>query len=158
MTEITQNNGTVDPTQPQVMPASPPEAPSGATEERLQALRAARAASAGVTTESVAEGQKTKVKKASGPAPSRIIAAAVSVSAGIGLVALMAGAQQDIVVQVNPTPVTVQPANVVVEMKPAVTSGNQTSPAEVEVRIVEAAAPAERPVPQAKVVTQSEGS
>ena len=152
------NNGAFNPTQPPVMPTAPPQTPSGATAERLRALRAARAGSTGATPEPSEEGKAQKAKKPSGPAPSRIIAAAASVSAGIGLVALMAGAQPDIVVQVNPTPLTVQPANVVVEMKPAVISGNQTAPAEVEIRVVEAAAPAERSVTQARVVTQSEGS
>jgi hypothetical protein len=124
----------------------------------LQALRTARATSAGVATESVAAAKTTKANKTAGPAPSRIIAAAVSVSAGVGLVALMAGARQDIVVQIDPTPAAVLAANADVGIGPALTAGNQISPAAVEVRIVEAATPAERPVPQARVVTQSEGS
>lgn len=123
------------------MPTSPPQPAPDAVNERLRALQPAR---------------KTRKSKPAGPAPSRIIAAAASVSAGIGLVALMAGAQQDVVVQVNPTPITVQPASIVVEMPPAALAGDSTG--EVQVRVVEPAVPVERSGPQARVATQSEGS
>lgn len=140
-----------------VMPSSPPQEAPAALAERLHALQAARTGLATSTKEAEPVSKETARKpKSSGPAPSRIIAAAASVSAGIGLIALMAGAQQDIVVQVNPTPVTVQPASIVVEMQPA-SATNGDAP-EIQVRIVEPAAPAERAVPQARVVAQSEGS
>jgi|GEM_PF-2803532 hypothetical protein len=121
--------------------------------ERLQALQASRTTRGQTST--TREGQVNKPRRSSGPAPSRILAAAASVSAGIGLVALMAGAQPDIVVQVNPTPVTLQPANVIVALQPG--SPGEDVPG-IQARVVEAAAPAERPVPQARVVAQSEGS
>ncbi len=146
-------------------PTEPSDTPSiDATAERLRALQASRGTSRGANTTAVAPAvasppARTAVaKKPTGPKPARIVAAAASVSAGIGLVALMAGAQQDIVVQVNPTPVTVQPASIVVEMSPASIEGNPAVLADVEVRAVEPAAPAEQPAPQARVVTQSEGS
>jgi hypothetical protein len=156
MTEHTPTYPT-DATPPAVMPLSPPQEAPAALAERLQALQAARTGSATSTKEAEPASKKmTRRPKSSGPAPSRIIAAAASVSAGIGLIALMAGAQQEIVVQVNPTPVTVQPASIVVEMQPA-SATNGDAP-EVQVRVVEPAAPAERAAPQARVVTQSEGS
>lgn len=97
--------------------------------------------------------------KSSGPAPGRIVAAAASISAGVGLVALMGAAAQDVVVQVSPTPVVVQPASVVVELPVTDESGTATGdPTEVVVRIVEPAIPAQQPVSQAPVVAQSEGS
>ena len=128
-----------------------------ATAQRLQALQAARAVAASQASPQAdaaapAPAAKPARTSASGPAPARIVAAAASVSAGIGLVALMAGAQQDVVVQVNPTPVMVQPASVIVEL-PAANGEDQP-----QVRVVEAAQPTERPAAQARVVTQSEGS
>lgn len=87
--------------------------------------------------------------KTSGPAPSRILAAAASVATGVGLVALMAGnaGGQEIVVQVQPAPVIVQP--VAVEDRP---------PAAPEVRVVGAAAPVEPSSSMPAPVAESEGS
>lgn len=137
------------------VPSSPPVASDPLT-ERLQALQASRSGAAAQPQQVAAAAAPTASRrpKPSGPAPSRILAAAASMSAGIGLIALMAGAQQDVVVQVNPTPVTIQPANIVVELPAA--SGNDAS--EVQVRVVEPATPVERSAPQARVATQSEGS
>ena len=150
MTEPTPDQPPVAPTNP-AMPSAPPDE---ATAARLAALRASRATSA--SPSAAASPRSPKQSKRSGPAPTRIVAAAASISAGIGLVALMAGAQQDVVVQVNPAPVTVQPASFVVEMTPA--DGDAGTPTQVEVHGVESAVPAERPAPQARVVAQSEGS
>lgn len=134
------------------------------TMARLEALRASRGAAVptgdgGATP--VAEGGATTSKRSErskrpGPAPTRILAAAASVSVGIGLVALMGGAQET-VVQVNPTPVTIQPATIIVEMAPT-GSTNGAGADEVRVRVVEAATPVQQIVPQARAVTQSQGS
>lgn len=100
-----------------------------------------------------------------GPSPSRIIAAAGSVSAGIGLIALLAGSADpvEVVVQVEPTPVIVAPA-------PAPnTTGTGTAdvpgPATTVVtpdpglaRPVEAATPPTTSAPAARVLATTEGS
>ena len=70
----------------------------------------------------------------------------------------MAGAQQDIVVQVNPAPVTIQPASVVIETDNSATGEDHYGEV-VEVRTVEPAAArraarSRRP----RWSTQSEGS
>lgn len=70
----------------------------------------------------------------------------------------MAGAQQDIVVQVNPTPVNVQPAQIIIESVPGTSGSAGSVVSEAQVRIVEAATPAPQAAPQARVVAQSEGS
>ena len=92
----------------------------------------------------------------SGPATSRIVAAAASVSAGIGLVALMAGAQPEVVIEVNPTPILVEPANVIVEMPASLPGAANEAP--VSIRVVEAAVAVEQPVAQAQPVARSQGS
>lgn len=52
-----------------------------------------------------------------GPSPGRILAAAGSVSLGIGLVAVLATTSTgDVTIEVNPTPVIVQPAPLITEV------------------------------------------
>lgn len=111
-----------------------------------------------MTTEPVATPSPQLPKRPtprSGPAPGRIVAAAASISAGIGLTALMAGAQPDLVVEVNPTPIVVEPASIVVEL-PAGAADDDGSG--VRTRVVEAAAVVERPAEVAEPIARSEGS
>ena len=78
---------------------------------------------------------------AGGPSPGRILAAAGSVSLGIGLIAVMAGTgQNDVVIEANPTPVIVQPAPV----KNVADGGSaEPSPDTQEVVVIAGATPAE---------------
>ena len=88
----------------------------------------------------------------SGPAPSRILAAAASVSAGFGLIALLGGSQgsSDVVIEVRPAPV-------VVESQTVTAPGVARSEA---IPVVEGATPAPAPSGpgQAEPVARSEGS
>jgi hypothetical protein len=145
------------PQQPAVtMPAGPPLMPE--TPPTASATPPTEAPSPKASPPAAAARARQARTAKSGPAPSRIVAAAASVSAGIGLVALMAGAQPDTVVEINPTPVLVQPASIVVEM-PAMAPGTETD-TPVTVRVVEQAVAVEQPAPapQARPVAQSQGS
>lgn len=102
-----------------------------------------------------------------GPSPSRILAAAASVSAGIGLVALLAGPNEPspVVIQVEPAPVVMATSPTAPPRPPATADPGLVPP-------VEAATPApavpQTAVPQttvppttvapARVVTTTEGS
>lgn len=87
----------------------------------------------------------SKEQKASGPSPTRIVAAAASASVGLGLMTVMAGAgQPDIVVEVQPTPILVESTG---------TAGQQP-----EIRVVEAATPAPETAAPAASQSSTEGS
>lgn len=91
-----------------------------------------------------------------GPAPGRIVAAAGSISLGIGLVAVLAGTgRSDVVVEVNPTPVIVQPAPIVTEVTESGFSQSSTAPQDMIV--IAGAVPVDSPVDGAPVA-RSEGS
>lgn len=110
-----------------------------------------------MTTEARSETSRVVAGRSAkqGPLPSRILAAAASVSAGIGLVVVMAGAQPEIVVQVNPTPIVVQPVDAISEMSTESGDGGETP---VSFRLVEAAVPVDQLSTQARPVARSQGS
>ncbi len=89
-----------------------------------------------------------------GPSPGRILAAAGSVSLGIGLIAVLAGtSQNDVVIEVNPTPVIVQPAPVATGV-----SENDSAPSGTrDVIVIKGATPADAGV-NTTPVARSEGS
>ncbi len=97
-----------------------------------------------------------------GPSPARIIAAAGSVSAGIGLVALLAGTAtpSEVVVHVEPAPVIVAPTPTA--SGPGTSAGPIAPDPETAIPVQAATpAPTASPpttVPPARVVTTSEGS
>ena len=136
-------------TEPDESAASPriPEA----VRQRAEARRAAGAAS-----DQSAPASPAPKRAETGPSPGRILAAAGSVSLGIGLVGVMAATGQgSTTIEVNPTPVVVQPATVVVEVT------DPASPDAEPVRtitVVEAATPAATAVSDAAPVAKSEGS
>ncbi len=119
---------------------------------RAKAARTSSTATAQLT--SAATNAPKNPGRKSGPSAGRVVAAAASVSAGIGLVALtsMASAQADIVVQVEPAPI-------VVSSDTPMTPASQAEPA---IRVIEAPTSvpttpgATEPAPQP--VTESEGS
>lgn len=75
-------------------------------------------------------------------------------SVGVGLMTVMAGGagSGDVVIEVQPTPVVVQPAAVEI-----ITPGAAT-PVAQEPRVVQAATPAPAPAPTPEPVTQTESS
>ena len=93
---------------------------------------------------------------AGGPSPGRILAAAGSVSLGIGLIAVLAGTgQNDVVIEVNPTPVIVQPAPVATEVDENGSAEPSSTPRDVIV--ITGATPVDAGVDTAPVA-RSEGS
>lgn len=94
-----------------------------------------------------------------GPSPGRILAAAASVSAGVGLVALLAGSggSTPVVVEVQPTPIVVENH---ITPSPAVSADPTMAPAARVERTVQAATPAPAPVQAAPAqpVVETEGS
>ncbi len=92
-----------------------------------------------------------------GPSPGRILAAAGSVSLGVGLIAVLAGTgQNDVIIEVNPTPVIVQPAPVVTEVAED-GSTELLSTTKQDLIVIAGAAPADANV-DATPVARSEGS
>lgn len=97
-------------------------------------------------TESTGPARRSSARRKDGPSPGRVLAAAASVSAGIGLVGLIAtgNAAGTTVTDAQPTQVVESPAG-------AASSNDGFD-------VVEGATPAPRPAPAPVPVTRSEGS